>query len=149
MGGSKSKVPRLYPLRACPGWVLTLICGEAVVMKKQLSCHHCHGPNTGLPPSLMVCLPYTLSGCLPDCLTGCLIGRSSGFRLCAVKPVWLPTCWTDCRPECLLPLFLLCHLNDPSAGRIRVLALTNFDTIRLQKVIEAGVPIASNQVGGC
>lgn len=39
------------------------------------------------------------------------------------------------------------HLADlKEEGKIRTLALTNFDAVHLQKVLEAGVPIVSNQV---
>lgn len=39
------------------------------------------------------------------------------------------------------------HLTDlKEEGKIRTIALTNFDTIHLQKVLEAGIPIVSNQV---
>jgi aryl-alcohol dehydrogenase-like predicted oxidoreductase len=39
------------------------------------------------------------------------------------------------------------HLADlQKVGKIRFLALTNFDTLRLQQIVEAGIPIVSNQV---
>jgi len=41
----------------------------------------------------------------------------------------------------------LTHLNDLRAeGRIRYLALTNFDTAHLRTILEHGIPIVSNQV---
>ncbi len=39
------------------------------------------------------------------------------------------------------------HLEDlRQAGKIRHLALTNFDTLRLQRIVEHGIPVVSNQV---
>lgn len=32
------------------------------------------------------------------------------------------------------------------AGKIKTVALTNFDTLRLQKILENGIPVVSNQV---
>lgn len=41
----------------------------------------------------------------------------------------------------------LMHLTDlKEEGKIRTIALTNFDTRRLQEILENGIPIASNQV---
>lgn len=32
------------------------------------------------------------------------------------------------------------------AGKIKTVALTNFDTARLEKILENGIPVVSNQV---
>ncbi|XP_047968659.1 LOW QUALITY PROTEIN: flagellar radial spoke protein 5 [Salvia hispanica] len=39
------------------------------------------------------------------------------------------------------------HLTDlKEEGKIKTVALTNFDTVRLQKILENGIPVVSNQV---
>lgn len=53
--------------------------------------------------------------------------------------------WWDYRNSAYLDA--LGHMSDlQKAGKIRHLALTNFDTERLQTILENGIPIVSNQV---
>src|SRR5258708_34508979 len=52
--------------------------------------------------------------------------------------------WDYANEQYLVALDFLAELQQ--AGQIKHLALTNFDTARLQRVIEHGIPIVSNQV---
>lgn len=45
-----------------------------------------------------------------------------------------------CNPYFLLDCVLI------NAGKIKTIALTNFDTERLQKILENDIPVVSNQV---
>lgn len=50
---------------------------------------------------------------------------------------------------CSIPKYVdaIKYLGDcQAAGKIRAIGVTNFDVPRLQKMLDAGVPIASNQV---
>lgn len=38
------------------------------------------------------------------------------------------------------------YFSNWHAGKIKTVALTNFDTVRLQKILENGIPVVSNQV---
>lgn len=57
------------------------------------------------------------------------------------KPIAL-----QCHCANRISLIIMDYFSGWHAGKIKTVALTNFDTERLQKILENGIPVVSNQV---